>query len=73
MSTITRRIMDRSRILSIIYHKHDAQRLDGPPKPSQADFEQAMIDIMAYLLADGQSVKVYNHHDMGGMVVEYKI
>lgn len=59
MATIIKRIVSRGRLLQMAD--------DG----KSSEMHQHQFDMAAHMLADGKSVKVYHHAQMGGTVVEY--
>lgn len=66
MAIVKRRIMDRARLLTIIFNV-----VDGIAPKHANERESASADAMAHMIADGKDVKVYHDTNMGGMVVEY--
>lgn len=63
MALVKHRIVSRSVLMhNTINRNKNFAGIDG---------ELMQISMTAYILADGQDVKVYNDTNMGGMVVEY--
>lgn len=58
------RIMSRKEIATIHLQKMNGLEVDYDR------LEKAMKDMLFYVIADGQTVKVYNDTNMGGAVVE---
>lgn len=67
MAIIIRRIMSKSRLLSLMHN--DIDRKDEPP--DYPSMKSISADVAAHMFADGKTVKVYRHQAMGGTVVEY--
>lgn len=68
---VKRRILSRARCLAILIARQSGTRAE---RDAITDEERDLSDLsaLAYMLADGQSVKIYNDRDMGGPVVEYE-
>lgn len=67
MAMIKRRIMTRSRLLSLMHGDID-QRDEPKDYPSM---KAISADMAAHLLADDREVKIFHDVNLGGTVVEY--
>lgn len=67
MAIIKRRIMTRSRLLTLMFKDTD----QIAEKHDYGSIHNIQSDLSAYLLADGKEVKIFHDVNMGGMVVEY--
>lgn len=59
MATIIKRIISRGRLLAMT------------DVGNTSEMYKHQFDMAAHMLADGKTVKVYHHQQMGGTVVEY--